>query len=97
MAHEQIFAYTRTLGDATALVLLNFAETEVSFALDPALEDLEGFRLLLGNYEDDEALNDGLVVITGETGESICEWAMRGYEGRVYLRVCDDRSTCSLQ
>lgn len=82
----------------TAFVLLNFKETEVSFALDPVLEDLEGFKLLLGNYEDDETLDDGVVVITGTTGQSICEWSLRGYEGRVYLRVCDtDRQTCSVQ
>ena len=46
---ENIFAYTRTNGDHTLLVLCNFYDTTVSYALD---EDVSGMELLVSNYRD---------------------------------------------
>ncbi len=46
---ENIFAYTRTNGDQTLLVLCNFYDTTVSYALD---EDVSGMELLVSNYRD---------------------------------------------
>jgi oligo-1,6-glucosidase len=49
--HEQIFAYTRTLADEQALVVLNWSSDPASFALPDAL-DGEGAELLVANYDD---------------------------------------------
>ena len=46
---ENIFAYTRTNEDHTLLVLCNFYDTTVSYALD---EDVSGMELLVSNYRD---------------------------------------------
>jgi len=46
---ENIFAYTRTNGDQTLLVLCNFYDTTVSYSLD---EDVSGMELLVSNYRD---------------------------------------------
>lgn len=68
--HPKIFAYTRTLGDETLLVVCNFYANEPEFVLP---EDLKGRQseLLLSNYsvEDDET-------------ES---FQLQPYEARVYL------------
>ncbi|KAF7974165.1 hypothetical protein HWV62_13287 [Athelia sp. TMB] len=77
---EQIFAYTRTLGDIIALVVLNFGEMGVSVKLG----DFNEYKLLLSNYEDEALLSEGGL-------------AMRGYEGRVYLRQKARGGYCSLQ
>ena len=77
---EQIFAYMRTLGDITALVVLNFGEMGVSVKLG----DFEEYKLLISNYEDEALLSEGGL-------------AMRGYEGRVYLRQKARGGYCSLQ
>jgi len=69
---EQVFAYTRSLGDSIALVLLNFTLSEVSFSL-PGTKDYTKFTLSFGNYEvEEERLSTQPV-------------ALRGYEGRVYF------------
>ncbi len=47
--HEQVYAYTRRLGDECLLVLCNFGATEVAAALEPALAGRPAERLL-GNY-----------------------------------------------
>ena len=68
---RQVFAYTRTLGNITALVLLNFKKTETTFPLDE-VKHLHGFKFLLGNYPSDkELLSDSV--------------NLRGYEGKVYI------------
>lgn len=79
-SHPQVFAYLRTLGDVHALVLLNFKETDTTFVVEA--ERLDGYRLVLSNYENldaDIASNSG---VFGKEGKI----ALRGYEGRVYLR-----------
>jgi alpha-glucosidase len=70
--NEQVFAYTRTLGNTTALVMLNFKETEVTFSLDE-VKQTRGYKYILGNYPSDEDLPSGNVVV------------LRGYEGKVYV------------
>ncbi|GLB36830.1 putative alpha-amylase domain containing protein [Lyophyllum shimeji] len=73
--HEQVFAYTRTLGNTTALVLLNFKETEVSFVL-PSERGWSAFKLILQNYD------GGL-----EDGRGIADRVLlRGFEGRIYVQ-----------
>lgn len=70
--HEQVFAYTRTLGTVQATVLLNFAQQDISYSLD---ESRRGTRFILGNYSDDpetQELSSGKVLL-------------RAYEGRVYV------------
>ena len=69
--NEQVFAYTRTLGNTTALVLLNFKETEIKFLLDE-VKDFHGFKFMLGNYPSEEELPRAGVVL-------------KGYEGKVYV------------
>ena len=48
---EEIYAYTRTLGDEKLLVACNFTEKEVSFDMP---EEFLGGEILIGNYEDAE-------------------------------------------
>ena len=68
--HESVFAYKRSLDGVTALVLLNFTDTDVPIKLD--LDGITTARLLLSNYDVEDAhLADGIT--------------LRGYEGRVYL------------
>lgn len=45
---EEVFAYTRTLGDERLLVLNNFTDREVSYVTP---EGMEGGELLIGNYD----------------------------------------------
>jgi len=71
--NKQVFAYTRTLGNTVALVLLNFKETEITFSLDE-VRQIGGFKFILGNYPSDEDLPSGNVVLNG-------------YEGKVYITV----------
>lgn len=72
-AHEQVFAYTRNYGPASALVLLNFKEWEVEVSLEEVSGGVMGYESVLGNYD-----NHG----NGLQGKV----ALRGYEGRVYVR-----------
>lgn len=48
--HEQIYAYTRTLGNERLLVLINFSEREASYELEESEFPGQGTRLI-GNYE----------------------------------------------
>ena len=68
--HQQIYAFTRTLDDDRLLVILNFSGDAPVFEL-PAGLSFSGKRLLIGNYEVDEA-------------EEIDRVALRPYEARVY-------------
>ncbi|MCB0636347.1 MAG: alpha-glucosidase C-terminal domain-containing protein, partial [Lewinella sp.] len=49
-AHEQLYAYTRTLGDEQLLVVLNFSDTAVTVELP---DDLSPKTVLIDNYEAD--------------------------------------------
>lgn len=51
---EDVFAYTRTLGEQTLLVLCNFHGTEKT--LDPVIEIPEGAELLIANYKDGQRM-----------------------------------------
>ena len=68
--HPQIYAFTRTHDDDRLLVILNFSADAPVFDLPTGLS-FSGKRLLVGNYEVDEA-------------EEIDRVALRPYEARVY-------------
>jgi oligo-1,6-glucosidase len=68
---QQVFAYTRTLGNTTALVLLNFKETEITFPLDE-VKRFDGFKFVLGNHPSEKELPSDSVIL-------------KGYEGKVYI------------
>jgi len=76
---EQVFAYIRTLGNVSILSVLNFTVDEVDFELDKGW-DWGGFQLELGNYHQ-EVAPSGLQL----TGGGII--ALKGYEGRLYIRI----------
>lgn len=69
-----VFAFIRTLGSVTALVLLNFTKDEIDFpVIVPPGTVLDGLRLILGNYEIDSAFSN-----------TATQARLRGYEGVVY-------------
>ena len=51
--HSQIFGYRRTLDDQELLVLNNFYDQEVKLDLD----DLDGYQILIDNYQDSDLTN----------------------------------------
>ena len=69
-AHEEIYAFTRTLGDERLLVILNFTANTPVFAL-PATITFAETELLIGNYAVDPA-------------EEIRRLTLRPFEARVY-------------
>ena len=69
-AHEQIYAYTRTLNNERLLVMLNFSADTPVFAL-PTHIHFSGQELLISNYEVDPE-------------EEIRLLTLRPYEARVY-------------
>jgi len=71
-----VFAYIRTLENSSALVLLNFKKTDVTFSLD-SKSDWTGFRLVLESYGNDE--RDEIEVASNDI-------RLKGFEGRVYIR-----------
>jgi oligo-1,6-glucosidase len=77
--HDQAFVYSRTLGNESALVLLNFSEKEVEVDLG-AVGGVGGYQLVLGNYEGDTGKGDA----GNRDGDG--KLVLRGYEGRVYVR-----------
>ncbi|KAG5651663.1 hypothetical protein H0H81_007886 [Sphagnurus paluster] len=83
--HEQVFAYTRSLGDTTALVLLNFTEAEVPFSLGGGnTYPTRASQLVLGNYHyPRESVG---VDIGVDADVEVDSMVLRGYEARVYLR-----------
>jgi alpha-glucosidase len=74
---EQIFAYTRSLGNTTALVILNFKAEEIQFSLDDE-QDWKAFTFVLGNYY--HGVTSGMPTMSGN------DIQLRGYEGRLYIR-----------
>ena len=73
--HAQVFAFTRSLHGATALVVLNFSDREAGVRVDPPYVDVLKLRPALTNYTDEEA--------TRPLANN--EIKLRGYEGRIYL------------
>jgi len=81
--HPQVFAFLRTLGAATAVVLLNFGQDEVTLDLEDndVSPNVVGFaELALDNYRDmntntgpDREVLQGPVVL-------------RGYQGKVFVK-----------
>jgi oligo-1,6-glucosidase len=69
-AHEQIYAFTRTLPDDRLLVILNFTRGTLVFAL-PSDIAFAGKELLIGNYAVDPV-------------EDIRRLTLRPFEARVY-------------
>ena len=47
--HPTVFAYERTYGDESLLVVCNFYKNEVEWN---ALRNLEGYEAILSNYQD---------------------------------------------
>lgn len=68
--HQEIYAFTRTLGDDRLLVILNFKKNAPVFAL-PAHISFSGKELLISNYEIDPA--DDIHLLT-----------LKPFEARVY-------------
>ena len=56
-------------------MLLNFKEKEVTFEV-LGVGELDGYRLILTNYHDMDT--------KGNAGREV---VLRGYEGRIYLKV----------
>jgi oligo-1,6-glucosidase len=69
-AHEEIYAFTRTLDDACLLVILNFTGNTPVFAL-PANVPVSQTELLISNYDVDPT-------------EDIHLLTLKPYEARVY-------------
>ncbi|WP_129115197.1 glycoside hydrolase family 13 protein [Halegenticoccus tardaugens] len=67
--HEEVWAYTRTLGDERALVVLNFADGRSRFEPPSSLDGAPS-KLLLCNYE--------------ATASAVEPVELRPYEARVY-------------
>jgi oligo-1,6-glucosidase len=70
-AHEQIYAFTRTLDDQQLLVMLNFSADRPVFAL-PTYIDARQRSLLIANYP------------VADAAEDLASLTLRPYEARVY-------------
>ncbi|QHE60363.1 alpha,alpha-phosphotrehalase [Rossellomorea vietnamensis] len=68
--HDQIYAYTRTLGEDKLIILCNFTGKEAAFTLPEDLH-FESSSLLIGNYE-------------GSADQPLGESRLKPYEARVY-------------
>jgi oligo-1,6-glucosidase len=80
--HEQIFAYTRSFENTTALVILNFGEEEVPFELDSE-RDWSPFAFVLGNYETERATLVDAKLDARDNHTVV----IKGFEGRLYIRT----------
>lgn len=69
--HNQIYAYTRTLGDETLLVMTNFSSEDARFEM-PFNIQYGTVSLLLGNYDVKE-------------DKAIASISLKPYEARIYL------------
>jgi oligo-1,6-glucosidase len=68
--HEEIYAFTRTLGEDRLLVILNFSGNTPVFEL-PSNISFTGYQLLISNYKADDSAD-------------IRQFTLRPYEARVY-------------
>ena len=66
-----MFAYQRSLGNATALVYLNFRDEDVQTSLPSDVES--HFEYGLGNYADGN--------------QSLDKFVLRPYEARIYFSI----------
>ena len=57
--HPSVFAYERTYGDESLLVVCNFYKKEIEWNSG---RDLEGYKAILGNYED-QFVEDGEITL----------------------------------
>jgi len=81
--HPQVFAFLRTFGAATAVVLLNFGQDEVTLALEDTdiSPNVVGIaELTLDNYRD---LNT-----TAQPDREVLQGSvvLRGYQGKLYVK-----------
>jgi hypothetical protein len=80
--HPQVFAFLRTLGAATAVVLLNFGQDEVTLALEDAEvpPNIVGTaELALDNYcSPDTGIQPEREVLQGSV-------TLLGYQGKIYI------------
>lgn len=81
--HPQVFAFLRTFGAATAVVLLNFGQDEVTLVLEDAdiSPSVVGIaELALDNYHDlDTTAQPDREVLPGSV-------ILRGYQGKLYVK-----------
>ncbi|MOA53795.1 Oligo-1,6-glucosidase [compost metagenome] len=70
--HEEIYAYTRTLGEDQLVVILNFTDRYPIYQM-PKDIPLKGIDLLISNYAPRES-------------DNLNNLKLRPYEARVYLR-----------
>ena len=57
--HPSVFAYERTYGDESLLVVCNFYKKEIEWNSG---RDLEGYKVILGNYEE-QFVEDGEITL----------------------------------
>lgn len=69
--HKNVYSYIRELENEKVLVICNFFEQETEYTL-PRNEGLNSSELLISNYEQAQAIEDGEMVV------------LRPYEARVY-------------
>ena len=81
--HPQVFTFLRTSGTATAVVLLNFGQDEVTLVLEDndVSPEVVGFaRLALDNYHDPNTNTPpDLEVLQGSV-------VLRGYQGKIFVK-----------
>lgn len=80
--HETVFAFSRNLGQASAIVLLNFSDREAVISFEHASGEGTEASLLLSNYEDAGAVTKLLPTLNSENSFSA---KLRAYEGQIYL------------
>jgi oligo-1,6-glucosidase len=82
--HEEVWAYTRTLGEERWLVVLNFSGTETEFELPADVVADADPEVVIGNYEagetDRERADETAPIGAAEAGE----FRLRPWEARVY-------------
>ena len=82
--HEEVWAYTRTLGEVRWLVVLNFSGTETEFELPADVVADADPEVVIANYEagetDRERADETAPIGAAEAGE----FRLRPWEARVY-------------
>ena len=81
--HPQVFAFLRTLGAATAVVLLNFGQEEVTLTLEDAEippSVVGTAEVALDNYySPDTSIQPEREVLQGSV-------TLLGYQGKIYIK-----------